>query len=77
MGRTKKDSITHTNSALEVVKRDDGTFDLFLDGKLHRSEVAERWLPEVLCIRFGFCGQEYDMILFEVNQHGRKTLTFR
>ncbi len=59
-----------------MVKRDDGTFDLFLNRKLDRSRIPETWLPEELCVRFGFCGEEYDSILREVNQSGRTTVVF-
>jgi len=45
-----------------VVKRDDGTFDLFLNQTLDRSAIPETWLPEELCLRFGFCGEEISRI---------------
>lgn len=56
---------------MEVVKRNDGTFDLFLDTQPYRSRIPEEWLPEEVCVRFGFCGGEYDSILREVHQSGR------
>ena len=58
VSRTRKDSNQITKMVLELVKRDDGTFDLFLNGRLERSHVAEKWLPDELCVRFGFCGAE-------------------
>jgi hypothetical protein len=64
------------NRVLEVVKRQDGTFDFFLNRRLHRGQVPETGLPEELCVRFGFCGEEYDSILREVGQTGRKELFF-
>ena len=76
MSRTRKDSAENRNRILEVVKKDDGTFDLFLDHKLDRSGIPETWLPDELCFRFGFCGQEYRSILRELNQIGRTTLRF-
>jgi len=57
------------------VKRDDGTFDRLLN-KLDRSRIPEAWLPEELCVRFGFCGEEYDSILREVAQNGKTTVVF-
>lgn len=60
-----------------VVKRNDGTFDLFLNRELDHKNIQEAWLPEHLCVRFGFCGEEYDSILREVNQNGRATIVFR
>jgi hypothetical protein len=73
LSRTRKDAIKNTNLVLEVVKRDDGTYDLFLNHSLDRSQIPEMWLPEELRARFGFCGEEYRAILREVNQSGRWT----
>ena len=56
MSRTRKDSNQIKNTVLEVVKNDDGIFDLFLNRKLDRNDIPETWLPEQLCVRFGFCG---------------------
>ena len=74
MSRTRKDS--KQNRVLQVVKRNDGTFDLFLNRKLDRRCIPETGLPEELCVRFGFCGEEYNSILREVNQTGTKKLFF-
>jgi hypothetical protein len=72
VSRTRKDS--HQNRVLEVVKRDDGTFDLFLNRNVYRSGVSEDTLPRELCRRFGYCGEEYEEILRELNQTGKKQL---
>lgn len=74
MGRTYKDA--KQNRVLEVVKRQDGTFDLFLNRRLHRGQIHPDGLPEELCVRFGYCGEEYDLILREVEETGRKELFF-
>jgi len=74
VSRTRKDS--KQNRVLEVVKKPDGTFDLFLNRRLDRHDVPEAGLPEELCVRFGFCREEYDSILRELNQHGKKELFF-
>jgi len=75
---TRKDSAAHkiTSSILELVKRADGDFDLFLNGTLHRGKIEEKWLPEELCVRFGFCGQEYAAILSEANVSGKSKIAF-
>ena len=73
MGRTEKDS-PRGKRFLEVVKRDDGTYDLFLNDAPDRSCIPERWLPEELCVRFAFCGEEYNSILHELNLNGRTKL---
>jgi hypothetical protein len=64
---TRKDSAANktTSTILELVKRADETFDLFLNGTLHYGNIEEKWLSEELCVRFGFCGEEYAAILSE------------
>lgn len=74
MGRTYKEA--KQNRVLEVVKRQDGTFDLFLNRRLYRGQVHPDGLPEQLCVHFGYCGKEYEAILREVEECGRKELFF-
>ena len=78
VSKTRKDSVhaTKTTTVLEVVKRSDGNFDLFLNGKLHRGDIQEGWLQEELCVRFGVCGGEYDAILLAVNERGKSKVVF-
>jgi hypothetical protein len=73
VSRTQKDSAQNTKktTVLELVKRSDGNFDLFVNSALHRGDIDERWLPEELCVRFGFSGIEYDAMLLEANESGR------
>ena len=56
MGRPYKDSKQGT--ILRVVKREDGTFDLFLNRSLDRERLDERSMPDQLCVCFGYCGEE-------------------
>jgi hypothetical protein len=56
---------------LEVVRRNDGTYDLFLNDTPDRDSIPQQWLQEELCVRFGFCGEEYEAILRELNLNGR------
>jgi len=72
VSRTYKDA--RQNRVLEVVKRQDGTFDLFLNRRLYRGQIPEDGLGQELCVRFGYCGQEYGTILSELGQRGKKTL---
>ncbi|MFZ1139519.1 MAG: hypothetical protein ABR881_14245 [Candidatus Sulfotelmatobacter sp.] len=58
MSRTQKDSKQIKNTVLEVVRKDDGSFDLFLNRKLDRDNIPETWLSAESCARFGFCGEE-------------------
>jgi len=34
------------------------------------------FLNDELCVRFGFCGEEYDAILSQVKQRGRAEVRF-
>jgi hypothetical protein len=65
-----------TNRVLEVVSREDGTFDLFMNGELDRGRIPVDGLNQQLCVRFGFCGDECDSILHELAENGRKKLFF-
>jgi hypothetical protein len=78
LSRTRKDSARSKtkHTILELVKRTDGNFDLFLNGMLDHGEIEEKWLPEDICVRFGFCGEEYDAILREANESGKARLVF-
>ena len=75
MSRTRKDT-TSQGTVLEIVKRDDDKFDLFLNHKLDQGQVLECWLGDWLCARFGYCGEEYDSILQEVMQNGSARVAF-
>ena len=74
MSRTRKDSYKPTNRSLEVVKKD-GTFNILLAGEPVWAGVLEKWLREELCVRFGFCGDECDEIVTELNENGRAERT--
>jgi hypothetical protein len=76
VSRTRKDSRSLQGTILEIVKREDGTFDLFLNRMLDQGQKPESSLPAWLCVRFGFCGEEYCTILKEVNLNGRWTTNF-
>lgn len=69
MSRTRKDAKQGT--VLEVIKQKDGTFDLFLNRRLNHGRIHEDGLMEVLCVRFGYCGEEFEAILIELTQNGR------
>jgi len=74
MGRMYKDA--KQNRVLELVKRQDGTFDLFLNRRLYRGQIHPDGLPEELCVGFGYCGEEYDSIPRAMEETGRKELFF-
>jgi hypothetical protein len=45
----------------EVLRKEDGTFEIFHQGKLLRDAIPDRWLEDEL-VRYGFCGEEYHEI---------------
>jgi hypothetical protein len=69
MSRTHKDS--RQGTVIRVVKREDGTFDLFLNRELNQQQIRADGLVDVLCVRFGYCQDEFDAIVSELNQYGR------
>jgi len=75
VSRTRKDS-RKQGTVLENVKREDGKFDLFRNRELDHGQVVESYLSDWLCVRFGYCGEEYDAILREVNLIGRAKIAF-
>jgi len=74
MGRTRKDS--RQGTVVEVVRSPDSAFDLFLNRRLDREHIHEDGLAQELCVRFGYCGEEYDQILLQLNKDGRVKLSF-
>jgi hypothetical protein len=74
MSRTRQDS--RQGTAIEVTKRADGTFDLFLNHELDHERIDGDWLVDVLCARFGYCADECDAILFELHQNGKAERRF-
>jgi len=57
VSRTRKDSRKSTNRVLEVVRREVGTFDLFMNGELDRGRIPEDGLNEQLCVRPDSAGE--------------------
>jgi len=76
VNRTRKDSKQAGNTVLELVRRNDGAFDLFLNGQPDRTNIPEKWLNEEVCVRFGFCGEEYDSIVRDLLRQGRARVVF-
>jgi hypothetical protein len=78
LSRTHKDERSRktVSFAVEVLKNEDGTYEVFYKGKLTCSRVPECWLYKELCVRFGFCGDEYEPIIRQLNDSGKATLLF-
>ena len=74
MSRTLKDSRKQQGTVIEVIKVGDDSFDLLLNHEIVRRNAPRDALPEWLCVRFGFCGDEFEAILREIEQEGKKVI---
>lgn len=74
MSRTRKDSRKQRGTVIEVIKVGDDAFDLLLNHQVFRRNAPQTALPEWLCVRYGFCGDEYEAILQEIEQEGKKVI---
>ena len=54
----------------EIVRKKDGTFDIFHQGKLLHNSIPDKWLEAQLG-RYGFCGPEYQHIRRQLDQGGK------
>ena len=61
---------------LELVRRNDGAFDLFVNDQPDRTNIHEERLNEQLCVRFGLCREEYDSIVRDLIRSGRFRVVF-
>lgn len=77
MGRTGAGSKGQDKSALvfEILKRPDGSFDVFRNAELADSHVPDRWLEDQL-IKYGICGKEYRDVRKELEESGKVRLEF-
>lgn len=58
----------------EVVKGDEGTFDILHKGELLRAKIPDKWLEDEL-ERYGFCGEEYLDIRRQLEKSGKAQIT--
>jgi len=54
----------------EVVRNEDGTFEMLHKGKLLHSSIPDKWLEAQLG-RYGLCGEEYKDIRRQLDRSGR------
>jgi hypothetical protein len=54
----------------EIVRNNDGCFDIFNKGELQRGSIPDQWLEDELS-RYGFCGREYKDIRCQLDQFGK------
>jgi hypothetical protein len=76
VGRTHKDEHAKKTVSiiLEVLKNTDNTYEVFYKGEHVLSRVQQRWLDQELCVRYGYCGDEFDSIIRQLNDSGRATV---
>ena len=76
MSGTRKDKAKQATQriSLEVLKNEDDTYEVFFNGELFQSRVAERWLEQEVCVRYGFCGSEFVAIMKQLSESGRATV---
>jgi hypothetical protein len=58
----------------EFLRKPDGTYAVSHNGKILSDCIAEQNLNDELCIRYGFCGHEYDAICSQLNRSGKCTV---
>jgi hypothetical protein len=78
LSKTRKDSAKGRSYRVElsVVKNPDGTFEVVFNGEQVGTGVPEKWLDTELCTKYGFCGEEYEDILRQLNESGRAALRY-
>lgn len=58
-------------SVWEFVRNKDGSYAVIHDGKLLSDGISEERREDEFCIRFGFCGHEYEEIVRQLRQSGK------
>jgi hypothetical protein len=77
MGRTLKgkSGVQSSPSVYEILKRPDGSFDIYRDGELTDASISDRWLEDQL-VKYGICGQEYKETRRKLEELGEARLVF-
>lgn len=77
MSRTTKDVRRQQTirKTWEIVRRPDGSFDIFGNDELAHSSVPDKWLEEELA-RYGICGEEYRNARREIEESGKAKLVY-
>ena len=58
----------------EFLRRQDGTYAVSHGGNLLSDSIPEERLEHEICVRFGFCGREYDDIRSHLDRSGKCTV---
>ena len=61
----------------EFLRKPDGTYAVSHNGKVLSDSIPEKNLNDELCIRYGFCGHEYDAIFSQLARSGTCTVDLK
>jgi hypothetical protein len=77
MSGTFKDSkgLPTIPNVYEIVRRPDGSFDIFHNGELADRSIPDEWLQGQL-VRYGICGEEYRDARRELDESGNVKLVY-
>jgi hypothetical protein len=78
MNQTVKDSVRLQSqpAIFEILRRPDGSLDIFRNGELTKQSVPDRCLEDELS-KYGICGQEYRATRFKLDELGEARLVFQ
>jgi hypothetical protein len=58
----------------EFLRKADGTYAVYHNSNLLSESIPEKWLNDEVCIRYGFCGSEFDAVRKQLNRSGKWTV---
>ena len=58
----------------KFVRREDGTYTIFRNGKLLKEKIPGQWFYEQICVDYGFCGEESAKIRRQIAEFGSCTI---
>jgi hypothetical protein len=62
------------NNVWQFVRNENGSYAVFNNGKLLADSILEELRENEFCVRFGFCGHEYEEIVRQLRESGECTL---
>jgi len=65
-----------TDNVFEILKRPDGSFDIFHNGELSDQLIPDGWLEDQL-VKYGICGGEYREARRKLDSIGEARLVFQ
>jgi len=65
-----------TDKIYEILKRPDGSFDIFYNGELVDRSVPDGWLADQL-VKYGICGEEYQEARRKLDSIGEARLVLQ